>query len=332
MGSSSRSLPLPAVVAALGGIGAIVSLLLPWFEVNTAALADVIAGMDLDKLTLPGLDPQDVRQGVSAGVEQMRASMSADLVGYRTFHPITVVLQALGGATALWVALRILGGDEPHTHSGALLGATVAIAARPVYALVNMPGAEAQASIPLLTADHGLYLAIASAALLILAVLAAMFRGSAAQSNDWTPQAGAVPGSAHVPMGLTAQAPAPQAYTTPSGPSHHPAGGSIPAPPAAAFSAGAPVPYEPSGAYGAEGPSTLDRDSRLVRPNDPLAPKPRAAPVVPIMPAPVEVTPLRDHTPVHDTPGATYGVPRPAPVESTDPTRRPGSTAPPGFS
>ncbi len=90
----------------------------------------------------------------------------------------------------------------------------------------------------------------------------------------------------------------------------------------------APVPtsyYTPGGAYGDEGPGTLDRDSRLVRPGDPYAPAPRTAPAVPIPPVPAAVTPINDPAPVVETPGSTYGVPAPqAPT-------RPGSTAPPGF-
>lgn len=93
---------------------------------------------------------------------------------------------------------------------------------------------------------------------------------------------------------------------------------------------GQPVPtsyYTPGGAYGDEGPSTLDRDARLVRPNDPYAPKPLTAPAVPIMPAPVEVAPVNDPAPVAETPGSVYGVPTP----QAAPQQRPGSTAPPGF-
>ncbi|MBJ7472207.1 MAG: hypothetical protein JHD16_12955, partial [Solirubrobacteraceae bacterium] len=76
--------------------------------------------------------------------------------------------------------------------------------------------------------------------------------------------------------------------------------------------------------------STLDRDSRLVRPNDPFAPPPLATPAVPIMPTPAAVTPLHDPAPVNDLPGATYGVPVSPPAPSPQP-RRSGSTAPPGF-
>ncbi len=308
--SSGRSLPLPALLAALGGLAALASLMLPWFSINTAALADVVAGMGLDKLTLPGVAPQDMQASVNLGLEQMRAQIQADLVGYRTFHPITVALQALGGVTALWVALRIFGGDEPHTHSGTLLGAAIPIAARPIYALMNMPGADAQAQLglssPMMTAENGIYLSIGAAVLLVLAVGAAAVRGSAAKSGAWTPPAGGIPGSAHVPMGLTGQAAAPQAYP-------------------------APAAYVPSGGYGEEGPSTLDRDSRLVRPNDPYAPRPLTAPAVPIMPVPAQVMPLHDPAPVTDSPGAIYGVPRPEAAQANEPTPRPGSTAPPGF-
>lgn len=309
--SSGRSVPLPALLAALGGLTALVSLMLPWFSINTAALADLMAGIGLEKLTLPGMTPQDMQSNVNAGLEQMRAQMSADLVGYRTFHPITVGLQILGGLTALWVAMRIVGGDEPHTHSGALLGAALPIAGRPIYALVKMPGADTQATLglssPLLTAENGLYVSIGAGALLVLAVAAAAMRRSAAKSNAWTPPVGGVPGGAHVPMGLTGNASPSQAY------------------------AAAPSAYVPSGGYGEAGPSTLDRDSRLVRPNDPYAPPPLAAPAVPIMPAPAQVMPLHDPAPVTDNPGAIYGVPRPQAAPAAEPAPRPGSTAPPGF-
>lgn len=111
------------------------------------------------------------------------------------------------------------------------------------------------------------------------------------------------------------------------------------------------VPYSPGGAYGDEGPSTLDRDARLVRPNDPYAPKPRAAPAVPPMPlvkaAVAEpVTAPATTRPAHNaftapqgpfgTSQAPYGVgltpqsnvpPAPAPP---GPARK-GSVAPPGL-
>lgn len=88
----------------------------------------------------------------------------------------------------------------------------------------------------------------------------------------------------------------------------------------------APSQYTPGGGYGDEGPGTLDRDSRIVRPNDPYAPKPRSAPAVPIMPTPASVTPVHDPAPVAEGPGAVYGVP-----DNTAAQPRPGSTAPPGF-
>ena len=333
MSSSSRSFPLPALLAALGGLAALGSLMLPWFAVNTAALADVVSGMGLDKLTLPGVPQADLSANVNAGIEQMRAQMSADLVGYKVFNPISLVPQVLGALAGIWVALRIFGGDEAPEHSSALIFGAIAIAGRPIYALVEMPSAGDQERLglatPLMTAETGIYVALAGAGLLVLAVVAAAFRGSATKSDVWIPQAGAVPGGAHVPMGLTGGGAAPQAYTTPSAPSHYPG------PPTAAgagpFVPAAPMGYQPSGGYGDEGPSTLDRDSRLVRPNDPHAPKPLAAPAVPIMPAPVEVAPLHDPSPVHDAPGAIYGVPRPQAAPQATPETRSGSTAPPGF-
>lgn len=128
-----------------------------------------------------------------------------------------------------------------------------------------------------------------------------------------------------------------------------------------------PTPWQPGDAYGNEGPGTLDRDARVVRPHDPYAPKPRATPAVPLRPLPKESLPtLSDHSPFHapngpfgtaqasfggarptafprSTPDAdpethtngSYGVPMrsaaPVPANPGAPQPRRGSVAPPGL-
>lgn len=126
-----------------------------------------------------------------------------------------------------------------------------------------------------------------------------------------------------------------------------------------------PTPWQPGDAYGSEGPGTLDRDARMVRPNDPLAPAARAQPAVPPMPLPKDALPtLSEHSPFQRTGGpfgtarasfgagaprgfapqaaaepethtnGSYGVPMRSaqrPADPAAPPARRGSVAPPGL-
>ncbi len=356
-----RSLPPAAALVLLGALMAAGALLLPWYTLNEEAAKELlksISAMFGDSGFLSEQGGNAMTAAVDAGAPQIVDEMQKELVGYKVFSAISVVLHLLAVGTGVLVGLKVWSGEgSVQQHRTELLGAAALICLRPVIAVLREPGKGDElpgVSVPdgLFSTGPGVFLAFLGAGLVVAGAL--MLREEASAPTEWAPAA-AAPGGAFVPGAPPAAAPqvqpaAPayaqpaQAYAPPA-PPHAPSAAPAPsayAPPAPAPTAytqpaaaappsfGQPAPsyYTPGGAYGEEGPGTLDRDSRMVRPNDPYAPKPLAAPAVPIMPSPAAVTPVNDPAPVVDTPGAVYGVPAPAPAA---PPQRPGSTAPPGF-
>lgn len=347
MSSSVRAFPPAAALAIIGGAAGLLALLLPWFAFDAEGMLQFAKALGIDTAVAQAqnVSPEQLQQQLASQLKSMEAAGTNGLVGYRVFSPITVVAQGLAGAAAIWAALQMMGGARASSLTGPLIGGGVVLGGRAIYGLTQVPGTDELGQLgieaQLFSPAIGLWVGLGAGIALLVAAALATMEGSAEATNgsstEWMPAAGAVPGSAHVPGGMTSATPAPAAYmpaapatayAPPPAPAH---GGSPVASPGGPHVA-MPSQYTPGGGYGDSGPGTLDRDSRLVRPNDPYAPTPRAVPAVPIMPAPANVAPVGDAPPAVDPPGAIYGVPRPAPAptEQGAPTR-PGSTAPPGF-
>lgn len=337
MSSSVRAFPPAAALAIIGGAAGLIALLLPWFAFDAEGMMQFAKALGIDTAVAQAqnVSPEQLQQQLSSELRGMEAAGTNGLIGYKIFSPISVVVQALAGAGAIWAALQMMGGARPNALTAPLIGGGLVLGGRAVYGLTQIPGAdelqELGVEAQLFTPAIGLWIALGAGIALLAAAAVASMEGSAEATNgsstEWMPLAGAVPGSAHVPGGMTSATPAAPAAYMPSAPS--PAYAPPPPAPGGPHVA-MPSQYTPGGGYGESGPGTLDRDSRLVRPNDPYAPAPRAVPAVPIMPAPASVAPVGDPSPAAEPPGAIYGVPRPVAPEQGAPTRS-GSTAPPGF-
>lgn len=363
-----RGMPPFVALALLGGLLAAGALLLPWFVMDEQAARTLVQSMAQliggDQVQPGG----EVSRALDAGVPAMLAEINKELVGIKVFSVVSVGLHAAAAGVGVFAALKAWSGQTTVEQQRAeLLGAAGLVAVRPIIALLRDPGSAGLSELPGFTPPDGLFhpgigiwVALGGAALFAVAGLLASRGESAAAPAEWTspvaaPTGAFVPGApAAAQAGFAPAAPQAPAYAAPPAPAAYaapPAAAAYAAPPAPAYApppaahapaayatapgqphVPAPSGYQPGSAYGDSGPGTLDRDSRLVRPNDPYAPKPMAAPAVPMKPAPAAIMPVNDPSPVADAPGAIYGVPpRPAPQAPQAPPTRTGSTAPPGL-
>lgn len=357
--SSVRAFPPAAALAIVGGIAGLIALFLPWFAIDPEGFLQLAKALGLDTSIAEarGLSPEQLEQQMLTSVQGLNAFAAHELVGYKVFSPVSVAVQGLAAAGAIYAALRMLSGEQPSAMSGPLIGGGLILGGRAVYGILQAPG---NGDLPLQNFDGqlvtpaiGLWVALAAGATLLAAAFAASMQGATTRPTEWVGPAGGVPGGAHVPSGVTTQTPAdvppvpgyaastapsygtqPAAYAPPPATAYTPppSAAYAPPPPVTAFApppaagdryAGAHVPqpanFEPGMAYGEEGPSSLDAAKNAPRAVDPYAPKRAIAPDA-MPPAPVAPPP------------APVAPLRPAPLEAPQTPGPPrGSVAPPGM-
>lgn len=224
--SSVRAFPLAAALAIVGGAAGLIALALPWFAFDPDGLMQLAKALGLDTVIAKqsGMSPDQLQETMAAQLQGMNSIGSGELVGYKVFSPISVAVQAIAAAGALYAALRMLSGELPGTLTGPLFAGAFVVGGRAIYGILQVPGNDELQTLglttDLVTPAIGLWVALGGGVLLLLAALAATMQGSATTSSEWIAQSGAVPGNAHVPSSMTTgdgnSAPSYAASATPS--------------------------------------------------------------------------------------------------------------------
>lgn len=235
--SSDRSLPTGALLAIGGAVLALISLLLPWFTVDPAALASAMSQL----AQRMGLDAP-TSQAMAGMTEAMRDQVTGDLRGYND-SPLWVAARVATALGVFGAALKIYGREHTGESQRAVFaGAAVVFALRPVISLVSPPGGSDLDELGISFNDvfafgTGLYLSFFASLLMVgAAVLAhvgdrsiavddADHVSQPAPSPAYVPHGAPAPSPAYVPHGAPAPSPA---YVPHGAPSSH--AGDRPAP------------------------------------------------------------------------------------------------------